>query len=184
MKFISQIIPEIILIEPIVQEDHRGYFFETFKKKLLEEKVGYSLNFVQENESKSTKGVLRGLHYQIPPYTQAKLVRVVNGKVLVVAVDIRKSSKTFGRYVSVEITSNNKQQLFIPHGFAHGFVVLSDIAIFNYKVDNYYAPKFERGIAFNDKNLSINWKIPSEFLILSEKDKIQPSMANTDEFFD
>lgn len=184
MKFVPQIIPEIILIEPIVKEDHRGYFFETFKKQLIEEKVGYKLNFVQENESKSKKGVLRGLHYQIPPYTQSKLVRVVNGKVLVVAVDIRKSSKTFGRYVSVEITSNNKQQLFIPHGFAHGFVVLSDIAIFNYKVDNYYAPKFERGIAFNDKNLSINWKIPSEFLILSEKDKIQPSMANTDEFFD
>ena len=184
MKFISQIIPDIILIKPIVHEDHRGYFLETFRKKLLEEKVGYSLNFVQENESKSIKGVLRGLHYQIPPYTQAKLVRVINGKVLVVAVDIRKSSKTFGRYVSVEITSNNKQQLFIPHGFAHGFVVLSDIAIFNYKVDNYYAPKFERGIVFNDKNLLIDWKIPSEFLIISDKDKMQPSLSNTDEFFD
>ena len=184
MKFIPQAIPEIVLIEPIMLGDERGHFSETFRQDLFDTAIGRKINFVQDNESKSSKGVLRGLHYQVPPYTQAKLVRVLKDKVLVVAVDIRKSSKTFGQYISAEITSNNKHQLFIPHGFAHGFVVLSDIAIFNYKVDNYYAPKFERGIVFNDKNLLIDWKIPSEFLILSDKDKMQPSLSNTDEFFD
>jgi dTDP-4-dehydrorhamnose 3,5-epimerase len=134
------------------------------------------VNFVQDNESKSAKGVLRGLHYQLPPYTQAKLVRVIEGRVLDVAVDIRKSSPTFGQHVSVELTGENKHQLFVPHGFAHGFVVLSDSATFAYKVDNYYAPEYDQGIIFNDKQLAIDWMLPNQILQLSEKDLDLPSL--------
>lgn len=170
MKFIAQSIPEVVLIEPNVHGDNRGYFVETFRQDLFEEAIGCPINFIQDNESKSTKGVLRGLHYQLPPYTQAKLVRVIEGNVLDVAVDIRKSSPTFGQHVAVELTAESKHQLFIPHGFAHGFVTLSKTAIFSYKVDNYYAPEYERCITYNDKQLNINWVVQEECLQLSEKD--------------
>ena len=184
MKFTPQSIPDVVLIEPTVHGDNRGYFVETFRQDLFEEAVGYQVNFIQDNESKSTKGVLRGLHYQLPPYTQAKLARVIEGSVLDVAVDIRKSSPTFGQHVTVELTSENKHQLFVPHGFAHGFVVLSDSAIFAYKVDNYYAPKHDRGIAFDDKELAIDWKLPLEALQLSDKDKVHPTLENTKDLFE
>jgi dTDP-4-dehydrorhamnose 3,5-epimerase len=183
LKFTPQSIPEVILIEPTVHGDGRGYFVETFRQDLFEEALGYKVNFIQDNESKSTKGVLRGLHYQLPPHTQAKLVRVIEGSVLDVAVDIRKSSPTFGQYVAVELTGDNKYQLFVPHGFAHGFVVLSDNATFTYKVDSYYAPEYDRGIAFNDSDLAINWQLPLEILQLSDKDKNHPNLENTKDFF-
>lgn len=183
MKFILQKIPDIILIKPDIKEDDRGYFVETFRKDLLEETVGFKINFVQDNESKSKKGVLRGLHYQLPPYSQAKLVRVTEGRVLDVCVDIRKSSPFFGKHVAVELASNNANQLFVPHGFAHGFVILSDFATFTYKVDNYYAPDYDRGIAFNDEDLDIDWKIPYELLSLSQKDKAHPTLAKTKDLF-
>ena len=184
MKFTPQSIPDVVLIEPTAHGDNRGYFIETFRQDLFEEAVGYQVNFIQDNESKSAKGVLRGLHYQLPPYTQAKLVRVIEGSVLDVAVDIRKSSPTFGQHVAVELTAENKHQLFVPHGFAHGFVVLSDSAIFAYKVDNYYAPKYDRGIAFDDKELAIDWKLPLEALQFSYKDKVHPTLENTKDLFE
>ena len=183
MKFIPQHIPEVVLIEPTVHGDDRGYFMETFRQDLFNKVIGCQVNFVQDNESKSTKGVLRGLHYQLPPYTQAKLVRVIEGSVLDVAVDIRKSSPTFGQHVAVELTSDNKRQLFVPHGFAHGFVVLSDSAIFAYKVDNYYAPEYDKGIAFNDKDLAINWQLPLDALQLSDKDKNYPTLVSAKDLF-
>lgn len=170
MKFSQQSIKDVLLIEPTVHGDGRGYFMEIFRNDALENAIGYKINFIQDNESKSTKGVLRGLHYQLPPYTQAKLVRVIEGSVLDVAVDIRKSSHTFGKHIAVELTGDNKRQLFIPRGFAHGFVVLSDSATFTYKVDNYYAQEYDQGIAFDDKHLSINWNLPRKSLQLSEKD--------------
>jgi dTDP-4-dehydrorhamnose 3,5-epimerase len=167
-----------------VHGDNRGYFVETFRQDLFEKAIGYKVNFVQDNESKSTKGVLRGLHYQLPPYAQAKLVRVIEGSVLDVAVDIRKSSPTFGQHVAVELTAENKHQLFVPHGFAHGFIVLNDSATFAYKVDNYYALEHDRGIAFNDKELAIDWQLPLEALQLSDKDKAHPSLANAKDLFE
>ena len=184
MKFIPQTIPDVLLIEPTVHGDGRGYFIETFRQDLFEKAVGYQINFIQDNESKSAKGVLRGLHYQLPPYTQSKLVRVIQGSVLDVAVDIRKSSPTFGQYVAVELTEDNKHQLFVPQGFAHGFVVLSDTATFAYKVDNYYAPKHDRGIAFNDEQLAINWRLPIDDLQLSDKDTDHPNLSDTNDYFD
>ncbi len=184
MEFIKQKIPEIILIKPAVHGDDRGYFVEIFRQDLFEKAVGYKVNFIQDNESKSTKGVLRGLHYQLPPYTQAKLVRVIEGSVLDVAVDIRKSSPTFGQHVSVELTGENKHQLFIPHGFAHGFVVLSDSATFAYKVDNYYAPEHDRGIAFDDVKLAIDWQLTLEELQLSGKDKTNSNLSDAVELFE
>ena len=184
MKFISQSISDVILIEPDTHSDNRGYFVEIFRQDLFERAVGCKVNFVQDNESKSFKGVLRGLHYQLPPYTQAKLVRVIEGSVLDVAVDIRKSSPTFGQHVAVELTGKNKHQLFIPHGFAHGFVVLSDSATFSYKVDNYYAPKHDRGIAFNDSDLAIDWQLPFELLQLSDKDKTHPNLSDALDLFE
>ena len=184
MKFTPQSIPEVILIEPTVHGDDRGYFVETFRQDLFEKSVGYKVNFIQDNESKSTKGVLRGLHYQLPPYTQAKLVRVIEGSVLDVAVDIRKSSPTFGQHVSVELTGENKHQLFVPHGFAHGFLVLSDSATFSYKVDNYYAPEHDRGIAFDDAKLAINWQLALRELHLSDKDKTHPNLSDVLELFE
>ena len=184
MRFVRQAIPEVLLIEPTVHGDSRGYFAETFRQDLFEEALGYKVNFVQDNESRSAKGVLRGLHYQLPPYAQAKLVRVVDGAVLDVAVDIRKSSPTFGQHVVAELTSENKHQLFVPHGFAHGFVVLSDHATFAYKVDNYYAPKCDRGIAFNDGDLDIDWQLPPGILQLSDKDKHHPNLSDAKDLFE
>lgn len=184
MNFTRQSIPDVVLIDPHVHGDNRGYFMETFKQDIFEEVVGYKVKFIQDNESKSSKGVLRGLHYQLPPFAQAKLVRVIKGSVLDVAIDIRKSSPTFGQHVAVELTAENKQQLFVPKGFAHGFVVLSNSASFIYKVDNYYAPKYERGIAFNDSDLKINWQIPFDKLRLSDKDKNYPNLANAKDLFE
>ena len=178
MKFTPQSIADVVLIQPIFHGDDRGYFVETFRQDLFEKAVGYQVNFVQDNESKSTKGVLRGLHYQLPPYTQAKLVRVIEGSVLDVAVDIRKSSPTFGQHVAVELTGENKRQL-----FAHGFVVLSDSATFAYKVDNYYAPEHDRGIAFDDKDLAIDWQLSLAKLQLSDKDKAHPNLSDALELF-
>jgi dTDP-4-dehydrorhamnose 3,5-epimerase len=184
LKFIPQLIEDVILIEPTIHGDDRGYFVETFRQDLFEEAIGYKVNFVQDNESKSTKGVLRGLHYQLPPYTQAKLVRVIEGRVLDVAVDIRRSSPTFGQHVAVELTAQNKHQLFVPQGFAHGFIVLSDSATFAYKVDNYYAPEHDRGIAFDDSDLAINWQLPLEILQLSDKDRNQATLVNAKDLFE
>jgi dTDP-4-dehydrorhamnose 3,5-epimerase len=184
LKLTPQSIKDVILIEPTIYGDDRGYFVETFRQDLLEEAIGCKINFVQDNESKSIKGVLRGLHYQLPPYTQAKLVRVIEGNVLDVAVDIRKSSSTFGHYVSKELSEQNKHQLFIPHGFAHGFVVLSDSATFAYKVDNYYAPEHDRGIAFDDGQLKIDWQLSAEEFQLSDKDRAHPFLANAKYLFE
>lgn len=179
MEFIKQAIPDVILIKPTVHGDNRGYFIETFRQDLFEEATGYKVNFIQDNESKSTIGVLRGLHYQLPPYAQAKLVRVIKGSVLDIAVDIRKSSPTFGNHIAAKLTGENKHQLFVPHGFAHGFVVLSNTATFAYKVDNYYSPEYDRGIAFDDEELNIDWILPIEKIQLSLKDKSQPKLANS-----
>ena len=184
MKFNPQKITDVILIEPKVHNDGRGYFVETFRYDLLEEVLDRKINFVQDSESRSTKGVLRGLHFQLPPYSQSKLVRVVEGRVLDVAVDVRRASPTFGQYVAVELTAENKHQLFVPHGFAHGFVVLSDSAIFSYKVDNYYSPEHERGIAFDDRSLAIPWQLPSEQLQVSVKDKNHPTLLNSIDLFE
>jgi dTDP-4-dehydrorhamnose 3,5-epimerase len=184
MKFTIQTIPGVILIEPTLYGDNRGYFIETHRQDVLEEALGYKVNFVQDNDSKSSKGVLRGLHYQIPPYTQAKLVRAIEGSVLDIVVDIRKSSPTFGQHVAIELTAENKHQIFIPRGFAHGFIVLSDSAIFSYKVDNYYSPEHEQGIVFDDKNLAINWRIPLKDIELSNKDKSLPSLSDAIELFE
>ena len=178
MKFSRAEIPDIIIIEPHVFKDDRGYFFESFKQNELKEFLGYDLNFCQENESKSTYGVLRGLHYQEPPFAQAKLVRVIQGSVLDVAVDIRKNSSTFGKHIIIELNDQNKRQLFIPRGFAHGFIVLSEQAIFSYKVDNYYNREFDRGIAFDDKVLDINWRIKKSEIKISKKDNYHPLFCN------
>ena len=178
MKFSRAEIPNIIIIEPHVFIDQRGYFFESFKENELNEFLGYDVKFCQENESKSSYGVLRGLHYQESPFAQAKLVRVIKGSVLDVAVDIRKDSSTFGKYVAIELNDQNKRQLFIPRGFAHGFVVLSEIAIFSYKVDNYYNKEFDKGIAFDDPALEINWKLKKSDIKISDKDINQPSFES------
>ena len=176
MQFIRTAIPDVVIIEPKVHGDSRGYFVETFRQDKLEEFLGYKINFCQDNESKSSKGVLRGLHYQLPPHAQTKLVRVISGRVLDVAVDIRKNSPTFGKYVAVELSGENKKQLLIPRGFAHGFVVLEDDTVFAYKVDNYYSPQCDRGIAFDDKNLNIDWILNHNELNLSAKDIKQPKL--------
>jgi len=183
LNFIPQSIPDVLMIEPTVHGDSRGYFIESFRQDLLDDFLGYEVNFVQDNESKSSKGVLRGIHYQLPPSAQAKLVRVIEGKVLDVAVDIRQSSPTFGQYVSKELSSDNRRQLFIPRGFAHGFVVLSESAVFAYKVDNYYSPADDRGIAFDDKEIGIDWVLKSDELQLSDKDKLHPVLSEAKELF-
>ncbi|WP_040726101.1 dTDP-4-dehydrorhamnose 3,5-epimerase [Thiomicrorhabdus sp. Kp2] len=184
MEFVKQSISDILLIKPKVFGDDRGYFVETFRQDKFEEAIGYQVNFIQDNESKSSRGVLRGLHFQLPPFSQSKLVRVIEGKVLDVAVDIRQGSPTFGRVVTAELSSDNKHQLFIPRGFAHGFVVLSDTAIFAYKVDNYYSPECDRGLAFNDTNLKINWQLPGGELKLSDKDLKQPGLVDLEACFE
>jgi len=184
MNFKRTYIEDIVVIEPVVHGDNRGYFVETFRQDKLEEFIGYNINFCQDNESKSSKGVLRGLHYQLAPYAQTKLVRVISGKVLDVAVDIRKNSPTFGKYVAVELSADNKKQLLIPRGFAHGFVVLEDNTIFAYKVDNYYSQQCDRGIAFDDENLNIDWILNKEELNLSSKDIKQPKLNETNDLFE
>ena len=170
MNYIKTALDGVFIIEPKIFGDNRGYFFESFRQDEFEKNISKT-TFVQDNESKSSYGVLRGLHYQKPPYTQSKLIRVVKGTVLDVAVDIRKYSPTFGKHICVELSDDNHRQLFIPRGFAHGFVVLSPEAVFQYKCDNYYAPQSEGAIIWNDPDLAIDWKIPEKDIILSEKDK-------------
>ncbi len=184
MNFIKTALPDVIIIEPQFHCDERGYFVETFRKDKLEEFLGYKINFCQDNESKSSRGVLRGLHYQAPFNAQTKLVRVIQGSVLDVAVDIRKGSPTFCQHIAVKLTCENKRQLLVPRGFAHGFVVLENDTIFAYKVDNYYSPQNDRGIAFDDKILDIDWKIPYTELNLSIKDKIQPKLNEINDLFE
>jgi len=184
MNFIRTDIPDVIIIEPTVHGDERGYFVETFRQDKLEEFLGYTINFCQDNESKSSRGVLRGLHYQLHPDAQTKLVRVIQGSVLDVAVDIRKGSPTFGQHVAVELSAENKRQLLVPRGFAHGFVVLEDDTVFAYKVDSYYSPENDRGIAFDDVDLKIDWQIPHTELNLSSKDKLQPKLHETNDLFE
>lgn len=177
MEVVETNIEGVIIIEPRIFKDDRGYFFESFSQREFEEKV-CKTTFVQDNESKSGYGVLRGLHFQKPPFAQSKLVRVIKGAVLDVAVDIRKGSLTFGQYVSVELTGENHRQFFIPRGFAHGFSVLSEEVIFQYKCDNFYSPQSEGAIAWNDPDLNIDWRIPVEEVILSEKDSKHPKLKD------
>lgn len=178
MKFTKTDIPDVVLIEPVVRGDSRGYFIETFLlDKFLKEVT--DTTFVQENESSSAYGVLRGLHYQLPPHAQAKLVRVVKGRIYDVAVDIRRKSPTFGKYVGFELSGDNKRQLFIPRGFAHGFVTLEDNTIVQYKTDNYYAPNSEGAILWSDEELHIEWPIDLNRIIISEKDKNSPILRNS-----
>jgi len=187
MNFVRTKIPDVVIVEPQVHGDHRGYFVETFRADKLEEFLGFKINFCQDNESKSSKGVLRGLHYQLAPFAQTKLVRVINGSVLDVAVDIRKNSPTFGQHVAVKLSAENKKQLLVPRGFAHGFVVLEDDTTFAYKVDSYYSPECDRGISFDDENLNIDWTLNKEELKLSDKDTKQPklfSIKDDKEIFD
>ena len=181
MNFKKTAIEGVYVIEPRVFNDARGYFFEVWKKEEFEKNIG-KIEFVQDNESKSSYGVLRGLHYQKGDASQAKLVRVIKGKVLDVAVDIRKSSPTFGQYVMVELSDENKRQFFIPRGFAHGFLVLSDEAIFTYKVDNAYAPQADAGIRWNDPQIGIEWPIDPKDVVTSEKDLKQPFLKDAELF--
>lgn len=187
MNIIKTDIDGLLILEPRVFADSRGYFFESFSERdfnaALEENGLDKVEFVQDNESMSSYGVMRGLHFQRPPYTQAKLVRCVRGAVLDVAVDLRKGSPTYGRHVAVELTEENHRQFFIPHGFAHGFSVLSQTAVFQYKCDNYYAPQSEGGISLLDDSLGIDWKIPVQEAILSEKDKKHPLLEDFDSPF-
>jgi len=184
MNFIRTKIPDVVVIEPTVHGDARGYFVETFREDALEAFLGYKIDFCQDNESKSSKGVLRGLHYQLAPDAQTKLVRVIQGSVLDVAVDIRKGSPTFGQHVAVELNADEKKQMLVPRGFAHGFVVLEDDTVFAYKVDNYYSPENDRGIAFDDMDLNIDWQIPHVELNLSAKDKVQLKLHETNDLFE
>ena len=183
MEVIKTAIEGLVIIEPKVFKDARGYFFESFSQREFEEKVR-KINFVQDNESMSSYGVMRGLHFQRPPYTQSKLVRCVKGKVLDVAVDIRKGSPTYGQHVAVELSEENHRQFFVPRGFAHGFAVLSDTAIFQYKCDNFYAPEADGGISIKDDSLGIDWQIPMDQAILSEKDIKHLCLAEFDSPFD
>ena len=183
MEYIKTAIDGVYIIRPKVFADDRGYFFEAWKQDEFEKHVGH-VNFVQDNESRSSYGVLRGLHYQEGYYSQAKLVRVIRGRVLDVAVDIRKGSPTFGKHVAVELTEDNHRQFFVPRGFAHGFAVLSDEAVFQYKCDNYYAPQSEGAIAWDDPDLRIDWMVPNENRILSEKDAHHPRLAEAELVFD
>ena len=177
MNIIETEIQGVFIIEPKVFGDSRGYFFESFSKKEFESRIG-PVEFVQDNESKSCYGVVRGLHFQKPPHAQAKLVRVVKGKVLDVAVDLRKDSPTYGKHVTVERSEDNHRQVFIPKGFAHGFSVLSEAAVFQYKCDDYYAPETEGAVAWNDPELNIDWRVPADMMILSEKDKRHPELKD------
>lgn len=184
MEVIKTEIEGVVIIEPKIFGDERGYFFESFNAAEFARKVGVNTVFVQDNESKSKYGVLRGLHFQKGEFAQSKLVRVVEGRVIDVAVDIRRGSPTFGKYVAVELSKENKRQLFIPRGFAHGFAVLSEEAVFQYKCDNLYAPDHEGAIAWNDPKIDIDWQIRPEDAILSEKDKKHPTLDEAEELFD
>ena len=183
INVIQTAIPGVVIIEPKVFGDSRGYFFESWSQKDFDELVR-PIKFVQDNESKSSYGVLRGLHFQKGKYAQSKLVRVVKGRVLDVAVDIRKGSPTFGKHVTCELTEDNHRQFFIPRGFAHGFVVLSDIAIFQYKCDNLYAPTEEGALAWDDPDIGIDWGVPTDKILLSAKDKVHPCLKDSTELFD
>lgn len=184
MEVIKTEIDGVVIIEPKIFGDERGYFFESFNAAEFARKVGVNTVFVQDNESKSKYGVLRGLHFQKGEFAQSKLVRVVEGRVIDVAVDIRRGSPTFGKHVAVELSKENKRQLFIPRGFAHGFAVLSEEAVFQYKCDNLYAPDHEGAIAWNDPKIGIDWQIRPEDAILSEKDKKHPTLDEAEELFD
>ena len=175
MNIVETEIKGVFIIEPKVFGDNRGYFFESFSQREFESVIG-PVTFVQDNQSKSSYGVVRGLHFQKPPHAQAKLVRVVKGKVLDVAVDLRKDSPTFGKYIAVELSDENNRQVFIPKGFAHGFSVLSEEAVFQYKCDEYYAPESEAAIAWDDQDLNIDWKVPTEDVVLSAKDRNHPTL--------
>lgn len=182
MEAIQTAIDGVVIIAPRIFKDERGYFFESFSQKEFNEKVR-KVKFVQDNESKSSYGVLRGLHFQKPPHAQSKLVRVIKGGVLDVAVDIRKGSPTFGQHISVELTGENHRQFFIPRGFAHGFVVLTDEVIFQYKCDNFYAPQSEGALAWDDPDLNIDWKVASDHIILSDKDRKHSRLKDADWLF-
>ena len=183
MNIIKTDIPEVVIVEPRVFGDNRGYFFESFSERDFAAAVR-EVKFVQDNQSLSCYGVVRGLHFQKPPHAQSKLVRVVKGRVLDVAVDIRKGSPTFGQHVAVELSEENHRQMFIPRGFAHGFAVLSDEAIFQYKCDYYYAPETEGAIAWDDPEIGIDWKIPADEVVLSPKDAAHPNMKDSTDLFD
>jgi len=184
MDIIPQAIPNILVIEPQSHIDERGYFMETFRHDKLEDALGFNVNFVQDNESKSSKGVLRGLHFQLAPHAQSKLVRVLEGSVLDVAVDIRRGSPSFGQHVAIKLSDVNKKQMFVPRGFAHGYIVLTDTATFSYKVDNYYSPECDRGLAYDDTDLNIDWRLAKQQLVLSDKDTQQPRLTELPEYFD
>ncbi|OQX97773.1 MAG: dTDP-4-dehydrorhamnose 3,5-epimerase [Bacteroidetes bacterium 4572_128] len=179
MKIIKTPIKDLLIIEPEVFSDKRGYFFENYNAKKFRE-FGLNYNFVQDNESKSSYGVIRGLHYQISPYSQTKLMRVLFGKIFDLGVDLRKNSKTFGKWFGIELSSDDKKQLLIPKGFAHGFSVLSEKAIVSYKCDEFFNKSSERGIKFNDKKLNINWKVPEKNQLISEKDSLLPFFENAE----
>ena len=183
MEVIKTEIEGVVIIEPRIFRDERGYFYESFSQREFEEKVCRTI-FVQDNQSKSSYGVVRGLHFQKPPYCQSKLVRCIKGAVLDVAVDVRKGSPTFGKYVAVELTEDNHRQFFGPRGFAHGFAVLSEEAVFQYKCDNFYNKESEGAVAWNDPELNIDWRVPAENVILSEKDKLNKNIADADFLFD
>lgn len=183
MEIIKTDIEGVVVIKPTVFEDERGYFYESYSKRLFD-KLVRTVNFVQDNQSKSSYGVLRGLHFQKWPFCQSKLVRVIEGKVLDVAVDIRKDSPTFGKSVTVELSAENRKMLFIPRGFAHGFSVLSEVAVFQYKCDEFYHPESEGGVAWDDPQLNIDWKLPADKIILSEKDKHNPLLSELHTPFD
>jgi dTDP-4-dehydrorhamnose 3,5-epimerase len=176
MNFISTKLEGCYIIEPKIISDDRGYFMESFNENTFQKGIGQAVHFVQDNQSYSTKGVLRGLHYQVGEYSQAKLVRVLSGEVLDVAVDIRPNSKTFGQYVSVLLSGENQKQFFVPRGFAHGFLVVSETATFFYKCDNFYNKESEGGVLYNDESLNIDWSFPENELVISAKDKTQPTL--------
>jgi len=182
MKFIITKLPHLVIIEPNILGDDRGYFIESYNKKEFEKFIG-KIDFVQDNESKSSRGVLRGLHFQKPPYNQAKLVRCIDGEVLDVAVDLRKDSPTYKEYIAIKLNGDNKRQVFVPRGFAHGFVVLSETATFAYKVDNWYAPEHDSGIAWNDEEIGVDWEIIADEIKLSDKDKMLKPLAETENPF-
>jgi len=184
MKVLKTAIEGLLIIEPTVFGDSRGYFFESYNKQRFKDEIGLDIDFVQDNESMSSYGVMRGLHFQRPPFTQSKLVRCVRGKVLDVAVDIRKGSPTYGQHVAVELTEDNHRQFFVPRGFAHGFAVLSQTAVFQYKCDNFYAPQADGGINIKDETLCIDWQIPMDRAILSDKDLKHPNLADFDSPFE
>lgn len=183
MEVIKTDIEGVVIIEPRIFKDDRGYFYESFSQREFEEKVCRT-TFVQDNQSKSSYGVLRGLHFQKPPYCQSKLVRCIKGTVLDVAVDIRKGSPTFGKYVAVELSEENHRQFFVPRGFAHGFAVLTPEAVFQYKCDNFYNKESEGSVAWNDPQLGIDWRIPADKVLLSEKDKLSKNIAEAEYLFD